>query len=211
MLAPDRQRSENGSRPRFDFDETAATYLADLSALIGALDVGAVRRLTERLRAVRDRGGTVFIAGNGGSAATAAHWVNDLCKATRASGRRPFRCTSLSDNGSWLTALANDEGYERVFAAQLENLASEGDILVVISASGRSPNLLAAVGTAADRGLETAALLGFDGGLLRELVDEPVLVDTHAGEYGLVETMHCIVTDIVTTFLSQDYAESLDT
>ena len=171
MLAPDRQRAENGSRPRFD--ETAAMYLADLSALMGALDVGALRRLTDRLRAVRDRGGTVFIAGNGGSAATAAHWVNDLCKATKASGRRPFRCASLSDNGSWLTALANDEGYERVFAAQLENLANEGDMLVVISASGRSPNLLAAVETASGCGVETAALLGFDGGLLRELVDEP--------------------------------------
>ena len=110
------------------------------------------------------------MAGNGGSAATASHWVNDLCKATRCAGRPLVRATCLSDNTSWLTALANDEGYERVFAAQLENLGRPGDVLVMISASGNSPNLLAASDTAQALGIDTVGLLGFDGGVLRDRV-----------------------------------------
>jgi D-sedoheptulose 7-phosphate isomerase len=186
------------------FETVASRYVADLSALLDKLDLRALEGLTEILRVARDAGATVFIAGNGGSAATATHWVNDLSKAASRSGRRPFRSICLSDNTSWLTALANDEGYDRVFARQLENLAAPGDVLVLISASGNSPNLLAAAEYARQRGLGTAALVGFDGGRLRDLVDAHVLVETPHGEYGLVESAHSVVADIVTTFLIGD-------
>src|SRR3954451_71910 len=111
------------------------SYLDQFATLVAELDLSAVERLVSRLRRARDEGATVFIAGNGGSAATASHWVNDLGKATKRSGRTPIKVMSLSDNASWLTALGNDEGYERVFSGQLENFAAAGDVLMVISAS----------------------------------------------------------------------------
>jgi D-sedoheptulose 7-phosphate isomerase len=185
-----------------------AHYVAELRSLLEVLDVDALDRLTQHFRTVRDAGRTVFIAGNGGSAATATHWVNDLSKAASRSGRTPFRCICLSDNVSWLTALANDEGYERVFTGQLENLATPGDLLVLISASGSSPNLIDAVRFARSRGLVTGALVGFDGGQLRDLVDACVWVETPKGAYGVVESMHSVMADMITTFLIGDRAGS---
>jgi D-sedoheptulose 7-phosphate isomerase len=180
------------------------TYLDALHKVLDAIDVDAVERLVARLRLAREEGATVFVAGNGGSAATAAHWVNDLCKATRAAGRPSIRAVSLTDNASFLTALANDEGYDRVFAGQLENFAQAGDVLVVISASGNSPNLVRAVDTAREHGVTTIALLGFDGGILKEAVDDFVWLPTDVGAYGLAETGHTAVTDIVTSYLIAD-------
>ena len=188
------------------FADVAARYLTDLTALLEVLDVAALARVTECLRIARDAGATVFIAGNGGSAATATHWANDLNKAASRSGRRPFRGISLTDGTSWLTALANDEGFDRVFAGQLENLAQPGDVLLMISASGKSPNLVRAAEFASAHGMVTLALLGFDGGTLRDKVDEHVLVRTAPGEYGLVESAHSIAADIITTFLIDDRA-----
>lgn len=191
------------------FRAVAEDYLASLTQLLAALDIGALERIVERLRLARDSGATVFVAGNGGSAATATHWVNDLAKATRRSGRTPFRVIGLTDSISWLTALANDEGYDRVFAGQLENLAREGDVLAVISASGNSPNLVRAVEFARAHGVVTVGLLGFDGGVLKEQVDEMLWVMTPKGAYGLVESMHSVACDIVTTCLIEDRAAQI--
>jgi D-sedoheptulose 7-phosphate isomerase len=181
----------------------AGTYLESLGKILDAMDLDAVERLVRMLRRVRDVGGAVYVAGNGGSAATATHWVNDLCKATRAQGRPPIRAMSLTDNTSFVTALANDEGYERIFAGQLETFASPEDLLVVISASGNSPNLVRAVETARQLNVRTVALLGFDGGVLKEKADDFVWLPTDMGAYGLAETGHSVVTDIVTTCLIQ--------
>jgi D-sedoheptulose 7-phosphate isomerase len=181
----------------------AGTYLESLGKILDAIDLDAVERLVGLIRRVRDDGGAVYVAGNGGSAATATHWVNDLCKATRAEGQPPIRAMSLTDNTSFVTALANDEGYERIFAGQLETFASPGDLLIVISASGNSPNLVSAVETARRLGVRTVALLGFDGGVLKEKADDFVWLPTDMGAYGLAEAGHSVVTDIVTTCLIQ--------
>jgi D-sedoheptulose 7-phosphate isomerase len=186
------------------FRTVALKYVASLSGYLDQLDIDAVLRIVDRLRAARDAGAQVFIAGNGGSAATATHWVNDLGKATRRSGRPLFRVIGLADNISWFSALANDEGYERVFAGQLENLARPGDVLAVISASGNSPNLVRAVEHARDNGITTIGFLGFDGGQLLAMLDETLWVRTPKGEYGLVESMHSVACDIVTTCLIAD-------
>lgn len=182
-------------------------YLGEFQDVVHAIDREALVRVVDRLRRARDTGRTVFIAGNGGSAATASHFANDLGKAAKHESRSPFRVMSLADNASWLTALGNDEGYERVFAGQLENFASERDVLVVISASGRSPNLVLAVELAKERGVETIGFLGFDGGTLLDLVDEAVWVRTQPGAYGLVETAHVLLCDLVTTCLVADRDE----
>ena len=194
----------SSTRTRPSVAAVAEKYIRELTELLDALDLGALGGVVDTIRDARDRGAMVFIAGNGGSAATATHWVNDMCKAASRSGRRPIRATCLSDNVSWLTALGNDEGFERVFAGQMGNLAAPGDVLVVISASGNSPNLLRAVEYAASNMMRTVGLLGFDGGALRAMVDDVVWVETAPGEYGLVESAHSVVADIITTYLIDD-------
>lgn len=183
--------------------ELAQGYLRDFAAILDALDVDALERVVERLRRARDSNATVFIAGNGGSAATASHFANDLGKATKRSGRS-IRVMSLCDNASWMTALANDEGYERVFSGQLENFAQAGDVLVVISASGNSPNLVDAAALATSRGVDTVALVGFDGGELLTMATLALHIESELGAYGLVETAHSLVADIVTCCLMDD-------
>jgi D-sedoheptulose 7-phosphate isomerase len=198
------EASASSAPAGFDAGSIARSYVEAFRAVLDRLDLAAVERLVSELRAARDAGRTVYICGNGGSAATASHWVNDLSKATKRSGRVGVRAMCLSDNTSWLTALANDEGYDRVFAGQLENFAGPGDVLILISASGNSPNLLRAVEVARERGLLIAAFVGFDGGRLKDLVDVPVWVPTDKGAYGLVETAHVLLCDIVTESLIAD-------
>jgi D-sedoheptulose 7-phosphate isomerase len=182
----------------------ASKYLEAFEKLLHQLDLDAVERIIRRLQDARDRGAMIYVAGNGGSAAAASHWVNDLGKATKLSGRSPMRVMSLSDNVSWLTALANDEGYERVFAGQLENFAQCGDVLVVISASGNSPNLVHAVELAQMRGVVTIGFLGFDGGVLKNKVDECLWFPTEKGAYGVVEAGHAMLCHLLTICLMQD-------
>lgn len=182
----------------------AVDYVEQLTALLKKLDLDALERVTSILQNVRDHRATIYIAGNGGSASTASHWVNDLGKATKRSGRAPLRVMSLSDNTSWMTALANDEGYERAFAGQLENFAQPGDVLIVLSASGNSANLVKAVELAKQRGVTAIGLLGFDGGLLRGMVDECIWLPSDRGAYQLVEDGHSVICHVLTTILMQD-------
>lgn len=186
---------------------TMASYFAALSAVLEHINLSDVERVFQIMRHARDEHSAIFVAGNGGSAATASHWVNDLGKATKRSRRNPFRVMCLSDNTSWLTALSNDEGYERAFAGQLENFAQRGDVLIVLSASGNSPNLIKAVELAKSRDMVTIALLGFDGGKLKTIADEIVWAETEMGAYELAEDAHSVVCHAVTKCLIADRLE----
>ncbi len=185
----------------------AALHFSELQRLLDQVDITAVERVFELLRNARDEKATIFIAGNGGSASTASHWVNDLGKATKRSGRGSMRAVGLCDNTSWMTALANDEGYDRAFAGQLENFAEPGDVLIVISASGNSPNLIKAVELANSRDMTTIALLGFDGGKLKAAVHEAIWVESEKGTYELVEDAHSVLCHAITKALVADRAE----
>lgn len=176
-------------------------YLKSFEVLLRQVDLDEIDGIVLRLMAARESGATIYIAGNGGSAATASHWVNDLGKATKCSGLKAMRVMSLNDNVSWFTALANDEGYECVFSGQLENFAQPGDVLLVISASGNSPNLVRAVELARSQGVTTLAFLGFDGGVLKNIVDGYLWLPTPKGAYGLVESVHGLFCHIITTCL----------
>lgn len=182
-------------------------YFASVRGALAEVDTEAVQAAIEMLRRARDAGATIFIAGNGGSAATASHWVNDLGKATKRSGQRPIRVMGLTDNISWMTALGNDEGYDRIFAGQLENFATPGDVLIVISASGNSPNLVRAVELARTKAVASIALVGFDGGALKALVDQPVWVRSEKGAYELVEDIHSTICHAITRYLVADCPE----
>jgi D-sedoheptulose 7-phosphate isomerase len=179
--------------------EYADGYLRYLSDVIAQIDRDAIAAFSEALLAARERGARIFFLGNGGSAATASHWVSDL---TRWRGR-PFRALSLTENVALLTAVANDFGYEHVFRQQLETLMGPGDMVVAISASGNSPNVVEAIEYANANGAMTVGLTGFDGGRLRELAHIVVHAPTNRGEYGPAEDVHMILDHLVTSYLWQ--------
>jgi D-sedoheptulose 7-phosphate isomerase len=146
---------------------------------------------------------TVFLIGNGGSAANASHFAQDLNKGTlsRRGASRRFRAVSLTDNVSFITALANDEGYESVFVEQLVTLGRPGDILVALSGSGNSPNVLRAVDYANGRGITTLGMTGFDGGGLGTIARVSVRVPSQ--DIGLVEAVHAVVFHLTVSQLRQ--------
>jgi D-sedoheptulose 7-phosphate isomerase len=173
-------------------------HLDRVRRLIDEIPVERIEAIGEVLYAAYRHGKQIFVAGNGGSAATASHMACDLGKATLRRGPRRLRIISLNDNLPLVTALANDAGYEHVFSEQLVNLIRPGDVLVVLSASGRSPSILEAIHYARRRSATVIALLGFDGGEAVALADECVLVPSE--EYGLIEDMHMILHHAVTGY-----------
>ncbi|MBI4954145.1 MAG: SIS domain-containing protein [Myxococcales bacterium] len=170
-----------------------ATFLAEVRASLEEVDAASVEHIAELLAEAWRRGARVFVMGNGGSAATASHFVCDLHGATR--GERTLGVLCLSDSVPLLTALANDRGYENVFAEQLVAHARPGDVAIVLSASGSSENVVRAVHTAAARGVHTVAILGFGGGKLAELVEARVVV--RSTDFGVVESVHATVTHLL--------------
>ena len=180
--------------------EFAAQYLGRLTELFSRVESASLAGFIDVLMDARARGSQIFFIGNGGSAATAGHFVNDLTIGTR-SWSRPFRAVSLADNVATLTAIANDYGYDQVFTSQLKVLLVPGDVVVAISASGNSPNLVGAVRWANEHGGITVGLTGFEGGELKTLSRISVHVPTPAGEYGPIEDLHLIFNHLVTAYL----------
>ncbi|MBF0422299.1 MAG: SIS domain-containing protein [Magnetococcales bacterium] len=179
----------------------ARSYLDHLCAILRRMDPAAIAAFIDVILQARNTEHTIFFIGNGGSAATASHFANDLAVGTR-SARQPFRAISLTDNVPILTAIANDYGYEETFVRQLHYLLHPGDVVVGISASGNSPNVLKAIDYANASGAHTVGLTGFDGGRLRHMVETAVHVPTNAGEYGPVEDAHMILDHLVGGFLT---------
>jgi D-sedoheptulose 7-phosphate isomerase len=147
------------------------TYWGELGTAMQHMPFALVARAAEMLLACYRRGGMVFVLGNGGSAATASHFACDLAKGTKSEFTPAFRVMPLTDNVPLITAWANDTGYQRVFAEQLAALVRSGDVLVAISASGNSPNVLTAAEVARDSGATCIALTGATGGRLDALAD----------------------------------------
>lgn len=180
-------------------------YLARLQAAIDAVPRDRLVALGETLyRAYRNEK-QVFTAGNGGSASTASHMAADLGKNTIGPNMPRFRIVSLSENAAIVTALANDLGYESVFSEQLTNLIRAGDVLIVVSASGNSPNILRAIRYAQEQSAEVVGLLGFDGGAAAGLVDLPIVVPST--EYGVVEDVHLIINHMLVDFFRNRLAQ----
>lgn len=174
-------------------DQAITAYLNTLASALDDLPVAQIALLAERLDRAQQAGRLIAICGNGGSAATAQHMAADLNKNTH----RRFRCVCLSDNTAHLTALANDEDYEEVFARQLPLLAAD-DLLVVISASGNSPNVVRAAMRARKHGCTVLGLLGMGGGDVLAHCDAAVVVASDS--YGVIEDCHmAIVHALVTT------------
>ncbi len=190
--------------------EFAADYLADLKNVLDRLPLAVLDKIVAAIEAAHAAGKQIFIIGNGGSAATASHMMNDLAKGTLGhKGDAPwkrFRVIALTDNVSLMTAWANDTDYNHVFSEPLKNLAQPGDVLIAISASGNSPNIIAAVEVAKQMGLTVLGLGGFTGGKLAQLADVAFVVPSNG--YGPVEDVHMILDHIITGYLYERLKEA---
>ncbi len=163
------------------------TGIPDLIRLLSGLDYEKVQEITWLLK--EDR--TIFICGNGGSASTASHFAEDLAYWTK----EGIRAISLTDNNALITAISNDEGYKNVFVRQLENLFREGDIVIGISASGNSPNVVNALDYANNHKGLSIALVGFDGGKAKYISHHYIHIESD--DYGVVEDMHLILAHLI--------------
>jgi D-sedoheptulose 7-phosphate isomerase len=165
-------------------------YLTRVCQEIQRLDPDEIENLSELVEAAYVDGRFVFICGNGGSGANASHFCEDLAKCTLRDfeTQKRLKVLSLTDNTAGIMAWANDEGYDRIFVEQLKNLASPGDLLLAISGSGNSPNILEAVAWANEHGLTTVGITGFSGGKLKSLAHH----NLHAAidDMGMVESLH---------------------
>jgi len=175
-----------------------ALFLAALSGV----DSAAIEEAAQVLIEARRRKSLVLVAGNGGSASTASHMATDLGVGSHRQGVG-LRVVCISDNSSVITATANDISFQRVFAEQIELLATAGDVVILISASGNSPNIVEACESAVEMGVSVIALTGFDGGRLRALAHHCVHVPTLAGDYGPVEDIHLMINHMLTEMLRE--------
>lgn len=182
-----------------DFKSFASGYLEYFNELLSRLDMVKLDLFYQQLEVLRHRGDKMILCGNGGSASTAGHFVNDFSIGTR-STQNPLKLMSLTDNTAVVTAIANDFGYDQIFSKQLEVYLNSGDLLVVISASGNSENLIKAVEYAKLKGSFIVGLLGFDGGKLKDMVDLDITVTSEKGDYGPVEDAHLVINHLMMNY-----------
>ena len=176
-------------------------YVRELQGTLARLPLQAIDDVIQVLHEARLHGRQVFVIGNGGSASTASHIVCDLAKNTRVEGVPPLRTLDILDNSAVLTAYANDDGYENALALHIASFIQRGDILIAISTSGNSPNVLRAVEAGNAAGAVTIGFTGFDGGRLQSLASMNIHIDSSNIEQ--VEDIHLTLGHIITVDLRQ--------
>ncbi len=185
--------------------EFSLSYIDYLKGLLDEIDVSKVEECFKILELARRNKKNIFVLGNGGSASTASHIANDFglaaLKVSHLNNSDPYKVISLSDNNAIVTALGNDNGFENIFVEQLKVLYNPGDIIIVISASGNSANLINACNWVNQNSGTSIGWLGFDGGKLLNLVDCPLLIKTPKGQYAPVEDLHLIINHILVSWM----------
>lgn len=186
-----------------EIDQSASIewYFDEMKAVLDRIDRAPIREAIDVLHRARIDGRQVFIMGNGGSASTATHMVCDLAKNTRHADWPHYKVIGLSDNMAIFSAYGNDDGYENVFRLQLANLLNQGDIVVAISTSGNSPNVLRAVELANERGATVIGMTGFGAGKLGPMVDIHLHVPSDCIEQ--VEDIHLMLEHLITKVLRE--------
>ena len=183
------------------FSRFYSDYADKLNQILQLVDVRAVELFTRELLMARERNSQIFIFGNGGSAAAASHFATDLAKQRFEDERSLFRVISLNDNAPWMTATANDFGYDKVYQNQLRNLLQPDDLVVAISSSGNSENIIRAVEYANDKGALTYGVVGFDGGKLKDTAQRQLYIPTKKGQYGYMEDVTGILSHMVSIYI----------
>jgi D-sedoheptulose 7-phosphate isomerase len=186
-----------------ELNSTGQNYINDLKSILDSIDLDSIDKLCMKILSARRSRNTIFIIGNGGSAATASHMATDLMFGSNLSDP-PLQVVSLADNNSALTATGNDLDFDQIFSRQISVLGKSKDILIAISASGNSSNLIKAVKTAKSIGIDTVGIIGFDGGKLALDVDFLIHVPTYQGAYGLSEDAHLTINHIITSILKKE-------
>ena len=197
------------------FDEAASPedyakrYLARLAEVLQTLDTAAIARIIDVMDTATRNGKTLYFLANGGSAAVASHWVNDLVAGGYQEGVPPFKAFCLCDNVESVTAIANDSGFDNIFSYQLRTCLQPGDVVYAMSVSGNSENVIRAVDYAKEVGATTIGICGFGGGRLKDRCDITVHAGTTPDEYGPVEDMFAILDHVVTGYLTMQRGKKL--
>ena len=185
--------------------EFIKNYFKELKETIDKISVEDIKRVTNIIYKAYKRDKQIFIIGNGGSASTASHFACDLSKGTLQriydEKEKRFRVISLTDNVAHLTALANDLDYNDIFSQQLRNLVNPDDIVIAITGSGNSQNILNAADTASKSGAITIGFLGFDGGKLKDKVDYYIHIPSN--HYGRIEDLHLVLSHLISSYLTE--------
>ncbi|WP_285056574.1 D-sedoheptulose-7-phosphate isomerase [Pedobacter ginsengisoli] len=170
-------------------------YVTEQRSALESIPLDEVEKLVGHFKNALQEDRQIFVFGNGGSAANASHMITDLGKGASDKTYRRFRCLSLNDNTNWVTAIGNDYCYDDIFIRQLQNYARPGDLVMVMSVSGNSSNLVRAIEWCRENNIFTVALLGKNKGKLAEIADQAIIVDS--GHYGRVEDCHMHICHMV--------------
>lgn len=185
-------------------------YISKTSKVLDAVSTKDIAKVLNLLLATYERDGRIYIFGNGGSLAMATHWVSDFNKTVFSHHldmySRRFQAIRLPTTESELTAWANDVGYDMVFVGPLQNYLQDTDMVIAISSSGNSPNIIKAVEFAKSKNVPVVGLSGFDGGKLREISNVCIFVPSEKGEYEIVEGAHAVILHLIIRYL-RDFFE----
>lgn len=182
--------------------EFAKVYMRYLADIASNCDFQSIGMIIDTLLNARQQGNTVYFIGNGGSASTASHFANDIAiGASRSKAGPAFKAMSLTDNMAVITAVANDDGYENIFSSQLEPIVCPGDVLLALSVSGNSANVVQGARTAQEKGAIVIGCTGFNGGKLKEIADISFHIPCEHGEYGPVEDMFSLLDHCITCYV----------
>lgn len=181
-----------------DREGFAQDYVAEVARVFGAIDWRVLSHVMRILETAHREERTLFIAGNGGSASTANHMANDLSLGVAKEGGQGFKAVALTANVAVMTALGNDDGYDQLFAGQLRTLGSEGDVLLVITGSGNSPNIVEAVRAAREKGMLTIGFLGCGGGDVSKDCDVSLVIPSD--DYGPIEDAHMMLDHLLCAY-----------
>lgn len=187
-----------------DIREYAQRYFDGIRSSIEEIDPDALDAIAGVLRTAWRDDRRIFILGNGGSATTASHMATDLGKGTAQPRVKRFKVLSVTDNMGLVTAYANDMSYDDVFVEQIKNHLEPGDVVIGITGSGNSPNVLKAIQWAREAGAVTVGLIGFGGGKLASMVDHQITFSSD--NYGVVEDLHLSLNHILSQFFTQELA-----
>jgi len=189
-----------------EFQQFAEDYYRKFAAMLTSFDKAPLDGILEVFEHVAASGGTLWVAGNGGSAAISDHTVCDTSKGTYVDGQPPIRSVSLSSNVPMMTAIGNDISYDQIFRQQLIYYLQPTDAVLLVSSSGNSPNVVEACHYAKERGVPTIAFVGFKGGKLKQLADHVIHIQIE--NYGIAEDTHQSLIHVLTQFLMKRRTQS---
>ncbi len=189
-----------------EIKETAKKYIDELAGLLKIIDMGEIEDFAKELGEAYKNNKNIFIMGNGGSGATASHFACDINKGVCANLRKRFKVICLNDNIPTMLAYANDISYESIFVEQLKNFIDEGDLVIGISGSGNSGNVLKAIEYANKVGARTFGITGFEGGTLKNIAQKSIIIKSF--DMQKIEDCHLIITHMMMQYFSEKLEDS---